>query len=125
MAIVKPLFFLSIRQEICDFYQSPPPDGLIEAVQVGQTLIGILDAIIQGGRLFAGLATTATNPGSSDAPRFYIASEPGSYANFPTGNGDATATVLPDEAALLANNVSGRWDKIVLPWAPNYANGEK
>ena len=37
---------------------------------------------INKGYQFRGVATPSTNPGTPDGPVFYIASEPGTYANF-------------------------------------------
>lgn len=46
-----------------------------------QTLFAIVNAV-RGGYLFAGPANAATNPGTPDQNVFYLASTPGTYANF-------------------------------------------
>lgn len=52
---------------------------------------------------FAGIATPATNPGTPDGPVFYIASEPGTYANF------GGLIIKDEEAAILEWH--GSWIK--------------
>ena len=51
----------------------------------GQILQNTLNSIVNTvgeNATFAGIATPSTNPGTSDGPVFYIASEPGTYVNF-------------------------------------------
>lgn len=51
----------------------------------GQILQNVLKSIVStlgANATFAGIATPNTNPGTPDGPMFYIASEPGVYANF-------------------------------------------
>lgn len=51
----------------------------------GQILQNTLNSIVNAvgeNATFAGIATPSTNPGTPDGPVFYIASEPGTYANF-------------------------------------------
>ena len=51
----------------------------------GNILNSVLNAMVNAlgaGYQFAGVATTATNPGSPDAKVFYVAATPGTYTNF-------------------------------------------
>lgn len=54
--------------------------------------------------VFAGIATTTTNPGTPDGPVFYFASEAGTYSNF------NSISVADSEAAILEWN-DGAWTK--------------
>lgn len=66
------------------------------------TLLSIISTI-GNDATFAGIATPTTNPGTPDQNVFYIASEPGIYANF--GN-----VKLIDQVLIFTNN-NGTWYK--------------
>ena len=66
------------------------------------TLLSIISTI-GNDATFAGIATPTTNPGTPDQNVFYIASEPGIYANF--GN-----VKLIDQVLIFSNN-NGTWYK--------------
>ena len=73
----------------------------------GPVLNAVLQAIVSGlskGSLFAGIATTATNPGTPDGNVFYIAVEPGTYTNF-------SGLIVTDEISILRNTRTG-WQKV-------------
>lgn len=81
----------------------------------GPVLNAVLQAIVSGmseGALFAGIATTTTNPPAYDGNVFYIAIEPGKYSNFgvdvPTGS-----------IGVLHNMDGNKWD--VFPINTYYA----
>lgn len=69
---------------------------------VQESLEKVLDSIIDGGRLFKGIATPATNPRTPDADVFYIAYQDGTYTNF----GGLT---IKDHVAVIYNLPSGEW----------------
>ena len=50
--------------------------------QVLQNVLNNVVSVLGENATFAGIATTATNPGIPDGPVFYIAVEPGIYSNF-------------------------------------------
>ena len=66
------------------------------------TLLSIISTV-GSNATFAGIATPTTNPGTTDQNVFYIASEPGIYANF--GN-----VKLIDQVLIFSNN-NGTWYK--------------
>lgn len=66
------------------------------------TLLSIISTV-GSNATFAGIATPTTNPGTPDQNVFYIASEPGIYANF--GN-----VKLIDQVLIFSNN-NGTWYK--------------
>lgn len=70
---------------------------------VQESLERVLDTIIDGGRLFKGIATPATNPHTPDADVFYIAYQDGTYTNF----GGIT---VKDHVAVIYNLPSGEWN---------------
>ena len=86
--------------------------GEVTAESVKTAANEIVDTLIAGGYLYAGVAKltpTQTNPGSPDANVFYIATEPGTYTNFVGAGG---ALVVNDgEVAILKYN--GAWSKEV------------
>ena len=67
-------------------------ESIVEAIKAngnneitGQVLQNILTSIVSAfgeNAAFAGLATTATSPGSPDGPVFYIAGAYGTFPNF-------------------------------------------
>lgn len=73
----------------------------------GQILQNTLNSIVNAvgeNATFAGVATPSTNPGTPDGPVFYIASEPGTYANF-----DGIEVV--DGEAVILEWKDGAWTK--------------
>lgn len=81
----------------------------------GSVLNSVLNQIVNTlgtGYQFAGVATTATNPGSPDAKVFYIANGKGIYTNF--GGID----VMEDEVVVLYND--DEWHKESTGIASNY-----
>lgn len=71
----------------------------------GANMQSVLNNIIDNvgeNATFAGIATPATNPGAPDGNVFYIASEPGVYANF--GGIELTGRVL------VFTNKNGNWE---------------
>lgn len=73
----------------------------------GGVLQGALNSIISTvgeNATFIGLANPSTNPGTPNGPVFYIATEPGVYANF------SGLTLAEGEAAILQWN-NGAWSK--------------
>ena len=73
----------------------------------GQILQNTLNSIVNAvgeNATFAGVATPSTNPGTPDGPVFYIASEPGTYANF------GGISVADGEAVILQWD-NGAWTK--------------
>lgn len=72
----------------------------------GQVLQNVLNNIVSSigkNATFAGIATPTTNPGIPDGPVFYLASEPGVYANFGSAE-------LTDQLIILINK-NGNWVK--------------
>lgn len=72
----------------------------------GQVLQNVLNNIVSSigkNATFAGIATPTTNPGIPDGPVFYLASEPGVYANF-------GSVELTDQVIILINK-NGNWIK--------------
>lgn len=67
-----------------------------------QTLLSMINSLGVGYQ-FAGIATTDTNPGTPDQNVFYIAAEPGIYANF------GSVELYAGEVAILSYN--GAWVK--------------
>ena len=74
----------------------------ITGVIMQDTLLSIISTV-GSNATFAGIATPTTNPGTPDQNVFYIASEPGIYANF--GN-----VKLMDQVLIFSNN-NGTWYK--------------
>lgn len=74
----------------------------ITGEKMQNTLLAIISTV-GSNATFAGIATPTTNPGTPDQNVFYIASEPGIYANF--GN-----VKLIDQALIFSNN-NGTWYK--------------
>ena len=75
----------------------------------GPVLNAVLQAIVSGlskGSLFAGIATTATNPGTPDGNVFYIAVEPGTYSNF--------GVKVPHGSIGIISNTSSDWEVILI-----------
>ena len=68
-----------------------------------QSLLAMIDSMGCVGYEYVGVATPATNPGTPDQNVFYIASTPGTYANF---NG---LVVNDNEVAIF--NWNGEWSK--------------
>ena len=71
----------------------------------GPVLNAVLQAIVNGlskGALFAGIATTATNPGTPDGNVFYLAIEPGTYSNF--------GVIVPNGSIGIISNRSSDWE---------------
>jgi lysophospholipase L1-like esterase len=69
-------------------------------------LLSIINAISQGS-IYAGVATPTTAPGTPDGNLFYIAAQPGNYANF-------GGYVLTDKVTMFSN-ITGEWVATVLP----------
>lgn len=70
-----------------------------------QNVLNTVVSTIGANRTFAGIATTATTPGTPDQNVFYIANGAGIYPNF---NG---VTVGINELAIFVNNASNTWVK--------------
>ena len=86
--------------------------GEVTAESVKTAANEIVDTLIAGGYLYAGIAKltpTQTNPGSPDANVFYIATEPGTYTNFVGAGG--SLVVAEGEVAIFKYN--GTWSKEV------------
>lgn len=86
--------------------------GQVTAEMVKTAADAIVDTLIAGGYLYAGVAKltpTQTNPGSPDANVFYIATEPGTYTNFVGAGGPLV--VADGEVAIFKFN--GTWSKEV------------
>ena len=86
--------------------------GQVTAEMVKTAANSIVDTLIAGGYLYAGIAKltpTQTNPGSPDANVFYIATEPGTYTNFVGAGG--SLVVADGEVAIFKFN--GTWSKEV------------
>ena len=76
--------------------------GQVTAEMVKTAANSIVDTLIAGGYLYAGVAKltpTQTNPGSPDANVFYIATEPGTYTNFVGAGG--SLVVAEGEVAII------------------------
>lgn len=74
----------------------------------GQLLQNTLNDIVSNvgeNATFAGVAVPTTNPGTPDGPVFYIASQPGTYANF-------GGYELVNDIVILRNNSANNWDAI-------------
>lgn len=71
-----------------------------------QNLLAMINAL-GAGYQYMGIATPTTNPGTPDPNIFYIATTPGSYANF------SSIVVSGGEFAILKYN--GQWSKETLP----------
>lgn len=87
-------------------------EGKVTAEMVKTAANEIVNTLIAGGYLYAGVAKltpTQTNPGSPDANVFYIATEPGTYTNFVGAGG--SLVVADGEVAVLKYN--GTWSKEV------------
>lgn len=75
----------------------------ITGASLQSTLLSIVSNV-GANATFAGIATPAINPGTPDGPVFYIASEPGIYANF-------NNTVVTNEVVVL-HWVDNVWSKL-------------
>ena len=85
-------------------------DGQVTAEKAKTAINEVVDTLIAGGYLYAGVAKltpTQTNPGSPDANVFYIATEPGTYTNFVGAGG--SLVVADGEVAIFKFN--GTWSK--------------
>lgn len=69
-----------------------------------RVLLECIQSLLSGGMTFGGIATPDTEPAISDQNVFYIATEPGTYANF------GGITVNDGEAVILQWN-NGTWSK--------------
>ena len=67
-----------------------------------QILLAMVNSLGSGYQ-FVGVATPTTNPGSPDAPVFYLAGISGVYSHF--------GITVQDEIAVIANNSNGNWTK--------------
>lgn len=76
----------------------------------GQVLQDVLVTFVNSlnGRLFAGIATPATNPGTPDGNVFYIATEAGTYTYF------GGAKLEKGSIGIFTNNSSNAWNIEVL-----------
>ncbi|MBO8467532.1 MAG: hypothetical protein IAB99_07190 [Bacteroidetes bacterium] len=75
-----------------------------------RVLLECIQSLLSGGMTFGGIATPDTEPAISDQNVFYIATEPGTYANF------GGITVNDGEAVILQWN-NGTWSKNVTGFA--------
>ena len=75
-----------------------------------RVLLECIQSLLSGGMPFGGIATPDTEPAISDQNVFYIATEPGTYANF------GGITVNDGEAVILQWN-NGTWSKNVTGFA--------
>ena len=74
------------------------------AVMSQKAVTNLIEELKNAGYVFAGIATPETNPGTPDQNVFYLATEPGTYANF--GN----IEINEGEAVILSNK-TGNWTK--------------
>ena len=85
-------------------------DGQVTAEKAKTAINEVVDTLIAGGYLYAGVAKltpTQTNPGSPDANVFYIATEPGTYTNF-VGAGGPLVVAKGEVAIFKYNGKIGR-----------------
>lgn len=90
-----------LRQAVSDVIKANGNQEITGAI-MQNTLLSIISTV-GSNATFAGIATPTTNPGTPDQNVFYIASEPGIYANF--GN-----VKLIDQVLIFSNN-NGTWYK--------------
>lgn len=90
-----------LKQAVADVVKTNGNQEITGAI-MQDTLLSIISTV-GSNATFAGIATPTTNPGTPDQNVFYIASEPGIYANF--GN-----VKLIDQVLIFSNN-NGTWYK--------------
>ena len=90
-----------LKQAVADVIKTNGNQEITGAI-MQDTLLSIISTV-GSNATFAGIATPTTNPGTPDQNVFYIASEPGIYANF--GN-----VKLIDKVLIFSNN-NGTWYK--------------
>lgn len=90
-----------LKQAVADVIKTNGNQEITGAI-MQDTLLSIISTV-GSNATFAGIATPTTNPGTPDQNVFYIASEPGMYANF--GN-----VKLIDQVLIFSNN-NGTWYK--------------
>lgn len=90
-----------LKQAVADVIKTNGNQEITGAI-MQDTLLSIISTV-GSNATFAGIATPTTNPGTPDQNVFYIASEPGIYANF--GN-----VKLIDQVLIFSNN-NGTWYK--------------
>lgn len=90
-----------LKQAVADVIKTNGNQEITGAI-MQDTLLSIISTF-GSNATFAGIATPTTNPGTPDQNVFYIASEPGIYANF--GN-----VKLIDQVLIFSNN-NGTWYK--------------
>lgn len=90
-----------LKQAVADVIKTNGNQEITGAI-MQDTLLSIISTV-GSNATFAGIATPTTNPGTLDQNVFYIASEPGIYANF--GN-----VKLIDQVLIFSNN-NGTWHK--------------
>lgn len=90
-----------LKQAVADVIKTNGNKEITGAI-MQDTLLSIISTV-GSNAAFAGIATPTTNPGTPDQNVFYIASEPGIYANF--GN-----VKLTDQVLIFSNN-NGTWYK--------------
>lgn len=90
-----------LKQAVADVIKTNGNQEITGAI-MQDTLLSIISTV-GNNATFAGIATPTTNPGTPDQNVFYIASEPGIYANF--GN-----VKLIDQVLIFSNN-NGTWYK--------------
>lgn len=90
-----------LKQAVSDVIKANGNQEITGAI-MQNTLLSIISTV-GSNATFAGIATPTTNPGTPDQNVFYIASEPGIYANF--GN-----VKLIDKVLIFSNN-NGTWYK--------------
>lgn len=90
-----------LKQAVSDVIKSNGNQEITGTI-LQNALLTIISTV-GNGATFAGIATPTTNPGTPDQNVFYIASEPGIYANF--GN-----VKLIDQVLIFSNN-NGTWYK--------------
>ena len=81
-----------------------------EAATAANKAIDDVSEILSGGSVFMGIATPSTDPGNVKGNVFYIATEPGTYANF------SGIEIAEGEAVILKWN-NGTWSKKVTGFA--------
>lgn len=93
--------YKQLKQAVADVIKTNGNQEITGAI-MKDTLLSIISTV-GSNATFAGIATPTTNPGTPDQNVFYIASEPGIYANF--GN-----VKLIDQVLIFSNN-NGTWYK--------------
>lgn len=93
--------YKQLKQAVADVIKTNGNQEITGAI-MQDTLLSIISTV-GSNATFAGIATPTTNPGTPDQNVFYIASEPGIYANF--GN-----VKLIDRVLIFSNN-NGTWYK--------------